>query len=141
MDNIEQLENAIKDGTGAQGLRVLVVDDSGTMRRIVAKCLNQMGAAKIAEAADGIEALGRMRGEGPFDLVLTDWNMPVMNGMEFLKQVKADTALKDVPVVMVTTEAERTNVLEAIKAGAKNYVVKPFTLETLKAKIDQVLKS
>ena len=82
-------------------LGFLVVDDSSTMRRIVSRCLKDIGAGRIVEACDGMEALGKLRAEGPFDVILTDWNMPVMNGMEFLKQVKADESLKDIPVVMV----------------------------------------
>ncbi len=137
--DLDQLENLVGSVLEQRELRFLVVDDSSTMRRIVTKCLKEIGADAVVDASDGIEALGKLRQEGPFDVILTDWNMPVMNGMEFLKQVKADPEFADIPVMMVTTEAEKANVIQAIKAGANNYVVKPFTAQTLKAKIEQTL--
>ncbi len=137
--DLDQLENSLDSTLGAKELRFLVVDDSVTMRRIVSKCLMDIGADEVVEAADGMDALGKLASAGPFDVILTDWNMPVMNGLSFLKQVQAKPEYKNIPVMMVTTEAEKSNVLEAIKAGAKNYVVKPFTAETLREKIEGVL--
>jgi two-component system, chemotaxis family, chemotaxis protein CheY len=137
--DLDQLEDSLDSTLGAKELRFLVVDDSVTMRRIVSKCLRDIGADDVVEAADGMEALGKLHSAGPFDVILTDWNMPVMNGLNFLKQVQAKEEYKDIPVIMVTTEAEKSNVIEAIKAGAKNYVVKPFTAQTLKEKIEGIL--
>ncbi|HOX06982.1 MAG TPA: response regulator [Planctomycetota bacterium] len=120
-------------------MRFLVVDDSGTMRRIIAKALKDIGADTVVEAGDGMEALLKLQSAGKIDVILTDWNMPKMNGLEFLKSVKGNAAFKDIPVIMVTTEAEKASVLEAIKAGARNYVAKPFTPDVLKAKVEQTL--
>ena len=126
---------------GAEKLRFLVVDDASTMRRIITKYLEKLNVAKVVEASHGKDALAKLRSEGPFDVILTDWNMPVMNGLSFLKKVQANEEYRKIPVMMVTTEAEKSNVIEAIKAGARNYVVKPFTAETLKEKIEGILDS
>lgn len=136
LDGLEKSMGAVFD---RKDLRFLVVDDSGTMRRIVSKCLKEIGADAVIEASDGADGLSKLKSSGKIDVVLTDWNMPVMNGLEFLKKVKEDPALRGIPVVMVTTEAEKSNVMEAIKAGARNYVVKPFTPEDLKRRIEQTL--
>jgi two-component system chemotaxis response regulator CheY len=117
--------------------RFLIVDDMSTMRKIVRTILNQLGYTNIEEAENGKEALAKLRA-GNFDFVLLDWNMPEMDGYETLKQIRADEKLKHIPVIMVTAEAKKENVLAAIQAGANNYVVKPFTPETLKEKIEKV---
>ncbi|MCX7934151.1 MAG: response regulator [Planctomycetota bacterium] len=119
-------------------MKILVVDDSNTMRRILANILKQMGDHQVVEAADGLEGLAQMVNEPDIGLVLTDWNMPNLNGYDFL--VKLRETNKTIPVVMVTTEAEKANVLAAIKAGANNYIVKPFTPETVKEKLAQFIK-
>ena len=119
-------------------MKILVVDDYATMRRIVRNLLGQIGHADIEEAADGSEALAKLH-SGKFDLVISDWNMEPMTGLELLKQVRADSALAPLPFIMVTAESKTENVIEAKKAGVSNYIVKPFTADTLKAKIATVI--
>jgi two-component system, chemotaxis family, chemotaxis protein CheY len=118
-------------------IKVLVVDDFPTMRRIVKNLLKQLGYENIEEAEDGSQALTKLKGGG-YGLVITDWNMPVMEGIDLLKHMRADDALKDMPVLMVTAEAEKDKVITAIKAGVDNYVVKPFTAEILKEKLEKI---
>jgi two-component system chemotaxis response regulator CheY len=117
---------------------ILIVDDYPTMRRILKNLLNQLGFAKIAEASDGSAALDQMRLQRP-GLVISDWNMEPMTGLQLLQQVRADTALKDIPFIMVTAESKTENVLAAKSAGVNNYIVKPFNAETLKGKMATVL--
>lgn len=116
-----------------------MVDDFNTMRRIVKNILKQLGFENVGEAENGQEALNLMKKE-KFDFVVTDWNMPVMNGLDLLKAIKADAALKDIPVMMVTAEAQQQNIVVAVKAGASNYIVKPFTSEVLEEKISKIFK-
>ncbi|MBZ0156356.1 MAG: chemotaxis response regulator CheY [Alphaproteobacteria bacterium] len=119
-------------------LRVLVVDDFPTMRRIVKNLLRQLGFENIDEAEDGAQALGKLKG-GNYGLVVSDWNMPNMEGIELLRNVRQEqTPLKDIPFLMVTAEAEKEKVIEAIKAGVDNYIVKPFTAEILKEKLEKI---
>ena len=118
-------------------MKVLVVDDFATMRRIVTNVLKQIGFTDIAEADDGTTALQMLKKE-EYGLVLCDWNMPEMPGIELLKTVRADESLKDLPFVMVTAEAEKRNIIEAVQAGVNNYVVKPFTAETVIQKLEKV---
>jgi two-component system, chemotaxis family, chemotaxis protein CheY len=118
-------------------IKVLVVDDFPTMRRIVKNLLKQLGYENIDEAEDGAQALTKLKAGG-YGLVITDWNMPVMEGIDLLKNLRADEALKDLPVLMVTAEAEKDKVITAIKAGVDNYVVKPFTAEVLKEKLEKI---
>lgn len=122
------------------GMKVLVVDDFATMRRIIKGVLRQIGLKNIREAEDGKEALQLMKSE-KFDLVLCDWNMPEMPGIELLKLVRADDELKDTPFVMVTAEAQKENILEAVKSGVSNYVVKPFTANAVEEKLKKVFAS
>jgi two-component system, chemotaxis family, chemotaxis protein CheY len=119
-------------------IKVLVVDDFATMRRIVTNVLKQVGFKNISEADDGTTALQLLKKE-QFDLVLCDWNMPKMSGLELLKTVRADESLKSLPFVMVTAEAEKQNIIDAVQAGVSNYVVKPFTAETVTQKLEKVL--
>ena len=119
-------------------MKILVVDDSSTMRRIVTNCLRSCGDHEIVEAEDGGDAMEKLTKENGVDLILTDWNMPNVNGLQFIQQVMA-SPFKGVPIIMVTTEAEKSKVVEALRAGAKNYVVKPFTPDVLKEKINQVV--
>ena len=114
--------------------RVLVADDSSTMRKIILRSLQAVGVKDVAEAADGVEALA-LFAPGKFDLVLTDWNMPAMNGLELLKAIRAQDT--QVPVIMVTTEAEKSRILEAIQAGVTDYLVKPFQPDTLREKLEK----
>ncbi|MCS7307580.1 MAG: chemotaxis response regulator CheY [Aquificaceae bacterium] len=117
--------------------KFLIVDDMSTMRKIVRTILNQLGYTNIDEAENGKDALSKLRSVN-YDFVLLDWNMPEVDGLETLKQIRADDKLKHLPVIMVTAEAKKENVLAAVQAGANNYVVKPFTPETLKEKIEKV---
>ncbi len=116
------------------GTRVLVVDDSSTMRKIILRSLNAVGIPSATEAADGDEAVNMFK-PGDFDLVLTDWNMPGKNGLEVVAEIRKMDA--DVPIIMVTTEAEKKRVLEAIQAGVSDYLVKPFTADTLREKLEK----
>jgi two-component system chemotaxis response regulator CheY len=120
-------------------MKVLAVDDFPTMRRIVKTLLRQLGYTNVSEAEDGQAALAKLKQE-KFDLVLLDWNMPRMTGLELLKAIRADETLRHIPVVMVTAEGRKEDVLEAVKAGVNNFVVKPFTAETLEAKLNKVLE-
>ncbi len=120
-----------------QNMKILVVDDFSTMRRIVKNVLKQIGYSNIDEAEDGADALNKLRSRR-YDFVVSDWNMPNMDGLELLKQIRADENLKSIPVMMVTAEAEKDKVITAIKAGVNNYIVKPFTAETLKQKMEQI---
>ena len=113
---------------------VLVADDSGTMRKIIIRSLNAVGITSVVEAADGAQAVALFK-PGAFDLVLTDWNMPGKTGLEVIKEIRAQDA--KVPVIMITTEAEKQRVLAAIQAGVSDYLVKPFTPETLREKLDK----
>ena len=115
-------------------LRVLVADDSSTMRKIIIRSLLAVGAPGTTEAADGNEAVALFK-PGEFDLVLTDWNMPGKNGLEVVQAIRAQDA--KVPIIMVTTEAEKDRVLQAIQAGVTDYLIKPFTAETLREKLSK----
>ncbi|WP_022847717.1 MULTISPECIES: chemotaxis response regulator CheY [unclassified Desulfurobacterium] len=121
-------------------IKILVVDDMATMRRIEKSLLMQLGFKNIDEAEDGKVALQKLR-QGDYDFVLTDWNMPNMTGLELVQEIRKDPKLKHLPVLMVTAEAKKENVLAAIKAGVNNYVVKPFTAETLKEKIEKIFSA
>ena len=120
-----------------QNMKILVVDDFSTLRRINKNLLRQLGYSNIVEADDGTTALQKLK-EEQIDFVVSDWNMPKMTGLELLKSVRKDEQLKDTPFLMVTAESEKEKVVEAVKAGVNNYVVKPFTADTLKEKIAKV---
>ncbi len=120
-------------------MKVLVVDDFSTMRRIVKNLLRQLGYINIEEAEDGAQAYSKLK-NGGFGFVVSDWNMPNMDGLGLLKKMRSDEELKDVPVLMVTAEAEKDKVVTAIQAGVNNYIVKPFTGEVLKEKIDKIFE-
>ena len=122
----------------SKNLRFLVVDDFSTMRRIVKNLLNDLGYANVAEADDGKTALPMLQ-TGGFDFLVTDWNMPGMPGLDLLKAVRADPKLAKMPVLMLTAEAKREQIIEAAQAGVNGYVIKPFTAITLKEKIDKIL--
>jgi two-component system, chemotaxis family, chemotaxis protein CheY len=118
-------------------MKILVVDDFSTMRRIVKNVLKQLGYQNIEEAENGDQAFNLLQG-GDFEFVVCDWNMPVMNGLELLIKLRSDARLKAIPFLMVTAEAEKEKVIAAVKAGVNNYVVKPFTPEIMKGKIDKI---
>lgn len=120
-------------------MKILVVDDMSSMRRIIKNTLKQLGYPNVEEADDGDQALEKVCNE-PFDLVISDWNMPKMNGLDLLKAIRQNPKLSPLPVLMVTTEAEMDHILEAIRSGVNSYILKPFTPETMKEKIDKVFK-
>ncbi|WP_035587621.1 response regulator [Hippea jasoniae] len=120
-------------------MKIITVDDSSTMRRIIKNTLKRIGYGdEILEAENGKEALDILQ-QNPVDLIITDWNMPVMDGLTFVKKIRADHKFDDVPIIMVTTEAAKEDIITALKAGVNNYIVKPFTPNVLKEKIEQVL--
>ena len=121
-------------------MKFLVVDDYSTMRRIVKNLLHDLGYVHVQEADDGNTALPMLK-TGAFDFLITDWNMPGMPGLDLLKAVRADDQLAKLPVLMLTAEAKREQIVEAAQAGVNGYVIKPFTAATLKEKIDKILES
>ncbi len=121
-------------------MKILLVDDSSTMRRIQKNTLSSLGYTEIVEAEDGADALEKLRENADVALVLMDWNMPNMTGIESLKAIKSNPATKAIPVMMVTSEAEKSKIVEAIQNGASNYLVKPFEAEALKEKISGIIK-
>lgn len=120
-------------------MKILVVDDMVTMRRIVKNILRQLGFSNIDEAENGQEALQKLRSD-TFGCVVSDWNMPVMTGIDMLRAIKADEKLKAIPVLIVTGKAQQSNLVEAVQAGASDYIVKPFTVETMQEKLGNIFK-
>ena len=123
----------------SKDMKFLVVDDFSTMRRIIKNLLIDLGYANVTEADDGQTALPMLQ-TGSFDFLITDWNMPGMPGLDLLKAVRADAKLAGMPVLMLTAEAKREQIIEAAQAGVNGYVIKPFTAATLKEKIDKILE-
>ncbi len=122
-----------------KNMKILIVDDFSTMRRIIKNLLRDLGFTNTQEADDGTTALPMLR-SGDFDFLVTDWNMPGMTGIDLLKEVRADAKLVSLPVLMVTAEAKRDQIIEAAQAGVNGYVVKPFTAQVLKEKIDKIFE-
>ena len=122
-----------------KNMKILIVDDFSTMRRIIKNLLRDLGFNNTQEADDGSTALPMLQ-KGDFDFVVTDWNMPGMQGIDLLKAIRADDSLKHLPVLMVTAEAKREQIIEAAQAGVNGYIVKPFTAGTLKEKLDKVFE-
>lgn len=120
-----------------KNMSFLVVDDFPTMRRIVRSLLKELGFTNVDEAEDGQDALNKLRA-GKFEFVVSDWNMPNLDGLEMLKEIRQDEALKSLPVLMVTAEAKKENIIAAAQAGANGYVVKPFTAATLEEKLNKI---
>jgi two-component system chemotaxis response regulator CheY len=118
-------------------MKVLVVDDFATMRRILKNVLKEIGFTKIVEADDGSTALAVLK-KDKVGLIVSDWNMPEVSGLELLKAVRSDESTKDVPFLMVTAEGQKDSVVQAVQAGVNNYIVKPFTADTIKQKLQQV---
>ncbi len=119
-------------------LKILAVDDSPTMRRIIMNTLKRAGYEDVVEASDGKDALAKMKVD-KFNFVITDWNMPEMDGLTFVTTLRSSDEYKALPILMVTTRSVKDDIVEALKAGVNNYIVKPFTPDTLKEKIEQVL--
>lgn len=122
-----------------RNIKILIVDDFSTMRRIIKNLLRDLGFTNTFEADDGNTALPMLK-EGDFEFVVTDWNMPIMQGIDLLKEIRKDPQLKHLPVLMVTAEAKRDQIIEAAQAGVNGYIVKPFTAGTLKEKLDKVFE-
>ena len=122
-----------------RNIKILIVDDFSTMRRIIKNLLRDLGFTNTFEADDGNTALPMLK-DGDFEFVVTDWNMPIMQGIDLLKEIRKDPTLKHLPVLMVTAEAKRDQIIEAAQAGVNGYIVKPFTAGTLKEKLDKVFE-
>ncbi|MGY4878849.1 chemotaxis response regulator CheY [Vreelandella aquamarina] len=122
-----------------KNMSFLVVDDFPTMRRIVRSLLKELGFTNVEEAEDGQDALNKLRA-GKFEFIVSDWNMPNLDGLEMLKEIRQDEALKELPVLMVTAEAKKENIIAAAQAGANGYVVKPFTAATLEEKLNKIFE-
>lgn len=123
-----------------KNMKFLVVDDFSTMRRIVRNLLKELGFTNVEEAEDGVAALQKLRSDS-FAFVVSDWNMPNMDGLTLLQTIRADAALKHIPVLMVTAEAKKENIVAAAQAGASGYVVKPFTAATLDEKLNKIFQN
>lgn len=122
-----------------KNMKILIVDDFSTMRRIVKNLLRDLGFNNTQEADDGLTALPMLK-KGGFDFVVTDWNMPGMQGIDLLRNIRADEELKHLPVLMITAEAKREQIIEAAQAGVNGYIVKPFTAATLKEKLEKIFE-
>ena len=120
-------------------LKILAVDDSPTMRRIIVNTLKRAGFGEVIEASDGKDALAKIKVEADINFVITDWNMPEMDGLTLVTTLRGMEQFKTLPILMVTTRSVKDDIVEALKAGVNNYIVKPFTPDTLKEKIEQVL--
>ncbi len=120
-------------------MKILVVDDSSTMRRIIKNTLGRLGHKDLLEAEDGVVAWDVMSKNSDIDILITDWNMPEMNGLQLVQKVRAEEKYVDLPIIMVTTEGGKTEVITALKAGVNNYIVKPFTPQILQEKLKDVL--
>ncbi|ACM64579.1 TPA: chemotaxis response regulator CheY [Campylobacter lari] len=120
-------------------MKLLVVDDSSTMRRIIKNTLVRLGHKDVLEAEHGVEAWDLLSQNDDIKVLITDWNMPEMNGLELVKKVRAEEKYADMPIIMVTTEGGKAEVITALKAGVNNYIVKPFTPQVLKEKLEDVL--
>jgi two-component system, chemotaxis family, chemotaxis protein CheY len=123
-----------------KSIKFLVVDDFSTMRRIVRNLLKELGFVNVEEAEDGTVALRKLQ-DGNFDFVVSDWNMPNMDGLSLLKKIRADEALKKIPVLIITAEAKKENIVAAAHAGANGYIVKPFTAATLDEKLNKIFQN
>lgn len=123
-----------------KNMKILVVDDFSTMRRIIRNLLKELGFVNVDEAEDGASALRKLQ-DGNFDFIVSDWNMPNMDGLTMLQNVRANSALKDIPVLMVTAEAKKENIVAAAQAGASGYIVKPFTVIVLEEKLNKIFQN
>lgn len=126
---------------GDKNMKILIVDDFPTMRRIVKTLLKQNGYGNVIEAEDGQKAYATLQSVTDIEMIISDWNMPNMTGLELLKTVRSDPKVKHLPFLMVTAEAEKENIIEAVKSGVSNYVVKPFTGAVLQEKMDKIFQN
>ncbi len=133
------LDILMEQGMADPNTKFLVVDDFSTMRRIVRNLLKELGYSNVEEAEDGVDGLNKLKGGG-FDFVVSDWNMPNMDGLTMLQNIRKDSALASLPVLMVTAEAKKENIIAAAQAGANGYVVKPFTAATLDEKLSKIFE-
>ena len=122
-------------------IKILVVDDFATMRRILRTLLKELGYTNVHESVDGVDALNKLRNDGDFEFVVSDWNMPNMSGIELLKMIRSDMALNNLPFLMVTAEAKRENIIEAAQSGASGYMIKPFTASILENKLNKIFSA
>ena len=136
---VRQAQSGAEPCRSTAPMKILIVDDFSTMRRIIKNLLRDLGFTNTAEADDGNTALPMLQ-SGSFDFLVTDWNMPGMTGIDLLRAVRADERLKTLPVLMVTAEAKREQIIEAAQAGVNGYVVKPFTAQVLKEKIEKIFE-
>ncbi len=120
-------------------IKILVVDDFATMRSMIKNLFKEVGFVNIEEAKDGVQAYNKLK-QGGFGFIASDWNMPNLDGLGLLKKIRGDEELKDLPFLMVTAEAEKEKIVQALQAGVNNYIVKPFTGEVLKSKIDAIFE-
>jgi two-component system chemotaxis response regulator CheY len=132
------VETEVESRASIAERRFLVVDDFGTMRRIISGLIKELGAENIIEAEDGVEALSKL-GRNAVDFIISDWNMPKMTGLELLKAVRADERHSRIPVLLITAEAKKENIVDAVRAGADGYIVKPFTSSVLGEKIKTII--
>ncbi len=123
-----------------RNIKILVVDDAPMIRRILKNLLKEMGFTNVEEAEDGMVALQKLRSQ-KYDFVITDWNMPNLTGIELVQEIRKDPNLKHLPIMMVTAEAKKENIILALKSGVNNYIVKPFTPENVKAKIEAIFSA
>ncbi len=121
-------------------MKFVVVDDSSTMRRIIVNTLKSMGHTDVVQGEDGVEGWRAINSNPDVDVILTDWNMPNMNGMRLVQKIRADARFEKIPIVMITTEGGKKEVISAMKAGVNNYIVKPFTPDVLRKKLESVLE-
>lgn len=121
-------------------MKFVVVDDSSTMRRIIVNTLKSMGHTDVVQGEDGVEGWRAINSNPDVDVILTDWNMPNMNGMRLVQKIRADARFEKIPIVMITTEGGKKEVIGAMKAGVNNYIVKPFTPDVLRKKLESVLE-
>lgn len=134
----EAISNQLAASMNENDKNILIVEDSPTMRRIIFNTLKQIGFLNVISAGNGAEAI-KMLGSNPIGFIITDWNMPEMNGLEFVTWVRNNDKYKDLPILMITTRGMKEHVIEAVKAGVNNYIVKPFTTELLQQKIEKLM--
>ncbi len=137
--NTIELKSGLEEKLSYKDIKVLVADDFNTMRKVITGVLEDLGFEKISEAENGAVAFKKLTEEKDYNFLITDWNMPELSGLELVKKIRSNNDLKKIPIMMVTTESKKTDIIEAAKAGVNGYVIKPFTPEAIKEKIDKIL--